>query len=129
MKRLTLYALLAGVLISGASGQQPKPASIIWNCDKAFMFGFGSWEKAWKDPQVGKGGIRVVADSGQGGAGIGVLHRNLEGCGSFTPALTVTATGRHKAKGLFLALTDADGTSHKYQFDLSKVGPRSKDSR
>ena len=49
MKRLTLYALLAGVLISGASGQQPKPASIIWNCDKAFMFGFGSWEKAWKD--------------------------------------------------------------------------------
>ena len=114
MKRLTLYALLAGVLISAASGQQPKPASIIWSCDKAFMFGFGSWEKAWKEPQVGKGGIRVVAQSGQGGAGIGVLHRNLsstKGCGDFTPALTVTATGKHKAKGLFLALTDADATS------------------
>ncbi len=123
MKRLTLYVLLAGVLISPASGQQPNPASIIWNCDKAFMFGFGSWEKAWKEPQVGKEGIRVAASSGQGGAGIGELHRNLQGCGSFTPALTVTATGGHKAKGLFLALTDADGTSHKYQFDLSKIQP------
>jgi endoglucanase len=87
------------------------------------MFGFGTWEKAWKEPKVGKDGIRVVAASGQGGAGIGVLHRNVDGCGDFTPALTVTATDKHKAKGLFLALTDADGTSHKYSFDLSKLQP------
>jgi endoglucanase len=87
------------------------------------MFGFGTWEKAWKEPLVGKGGIRVVAASGQGGAGIGVLHRNLQGCGDFTPALTVTATDKHKAQGLFFALTDADGTSHKYQFDLSHLQP------
>ena len=124
-RRITMGCLLLSALwpVFVASGQQPQRAPLIWTCDKPFMFGFGTWEKAWKEPQVGKAGIRVVAASGQGGAGIGVLHRNLEGCGDFTPALTVTATDKHKAKGLFFALTDADGTSHKYQFDLSKLQP------
>ena len=80
-RRITVGCLLFYALspVFVASGQQPKPAPLIWTCDKPFMFGFGSWEKAWKEPRVGKDGIRVVAASGQGGAGIGVLHRNLEG--------------------------------------------------
>jgi endoglucanase len=110
-------------LVSTGDAQQPRPVPLIWSCDKPFMFGFGSWEKTWKEPRVGKSGIRVVAASGQGGAGIGVLHRNLDGCGDFAPALTVKVTDKHKAKGLFLVLTDADGTSHKYSFDLSKLQP------
>ena len=120
---IVVLACLVCATSGRAGGERPAPQRTVWTCDKPFMFGFGSWEKAWKEPRVGKDGIRIVAESGQGGAGIGVLHRNLEGCGDFTPALTVTASERHKAKVLFLSLSDADGTSHKYRFDLSVLQP------
>ena len=114
---------LAWTAVACAAAQRPTQGKVVWTCDKPFMFGFGSMERAWKEPMVGKDGIRIVAESAQGGAGIGVLHRNVEGCGEFTPAITVTATDRHKAKTLFMAVTDADGTSHRYRFDLSKLEP------
>ena len=72
-----------------AGDERPAQGKPVWACDQPFMFGFGSWEKAWKEPQVGKDGIRIVAASAQGGAGIGVLHRSLEGCGDFTPAINL----------------------------------------
>ncbi len=124
MKNILLVALLALVLTSArpAEGKEAAMADVaIWACDKPFMFGFGSWEKAKEAFAAGADGVRIVVKNGQGGAGVAGLSVSVAGHEEWSPALTVAVGGQNKATTLNLHLSDADGTSHTYLFDLRKL--------
>jgi endoglucanase len=99
------------------------PGRVISRCDKPLVFAFGSWEKASKAAAVQADGIHIVAASAQGGAGMAGLNVDLSGLGDWSPAVTLTAGKRNKLGTLNLHLTDSDGTSHVYTFDLRKLKP------
>ena len=118
---LTLISvwLLATSLLA-AEPAKPVP---VWACDKPFMFGFGSWEKAKEAFPAKADGIHISAKNGQGGAGVAGLSVNVAGYGDWSPALTLVVGEQNKAATLSLHLGDADGTTHTYKFDLRKLKP------
>ena len=67
--------------------------------------------------------MHVSAKNGQGGAGVAGLNVDLKGFGDWSPAMRLAVTEQNKAGTLSLILNDADGTSHKYTFDLRKLKP------
>ncbi|MFI5382321.1 MAG: cellulase N-terminal Ig-like domain-containing protein, partial [Tepidisphaerales bacterium] len=122
---LVMFAALAAAFTTVAGGAQApaRPALVISACDKPFMFGFGSWEKAKEAFAARADGIHIAVKNAQGGAGVAGLNVNLAGYGDWSPAMTLTAGEQNKATGLTLQLGDADGTTHAYKFDLRKLKP------
>ena len=120
---------LSLVIMSLSAGSIPaaevpaKSAPVISACDKSFMFGFGSWEKAKSAFPAKADGIHIIAKNCQGGAGIAGLNVNLTGYGDWSPAMTLAVGEQNKASTLNLHLSDADGTSHQYKFDLRELKP------
>jgi endoglucanase len=100
-----------------------KSAPAISKCDKPFMFGFGSWDKAKTAFAAKPDGIHISVKNAQGGAGVAGLNVNLTGYGDWSPAMTLAVGEQNKASTLNLHLSDADGTSHTYKFDLRKLKP------
>ena len=96
---------------------------VVSRCDHPFMFGFGSWEKAKTNFAVKPDGIHIAAKDGKGGAGVAGLSAKFPGKSDWTPALKLTAGKKNKATTLNLQLTDGDGTSHAYRFDLRTLTP------
>jgi hypothetical protein len=113
--------LLSARTLAAESATQTNP--VIYACDKPFMFGFGSWDKAPKDFPSKPDGIHISAKNAQGGAGVAGLNVNLGGYGDWSPALTLTVCEQNQAGSLRLHLSDSDGTSHRYQFDLTRLRP------
>jgi endoglucanase len=119
-----MFATLAACFAVVAEGADaPAKPAPIWACDKPFMFGFGSWEKARDAFPAKTDGIHIFAKNSQGGAGVAGLNVSLAGHGDWSPALTLSTGEQNKAGGLNLHLSDADGTSHTYKFDLRKLKP------
>ena len=116
---MSAWLMAANLLAAEPANSTP----ILCACDKPFMFGFGSWEKAKDAFLVRADGLHVSAMSGQGGAGIAGLNVNLTGHGDWSPAMTLAVGQQNKAETLSLHLSDADGTSHAYKFDLRKLKP------
>ncbi|MBE0542529.1 MAG: glycoside hydrolase family 9 protein [Verrucomicrobia bacterium] len=108
---------------AGAADLTAPSNSVISRCDRPFVFGFGSWEQAPKDFSVQPEGIRIVAQSAQGGAGIPGLNVALDGYADWSPALTLTVSTSNRIRTLNLHLGDADETSHAYGFDVSNLTP------
>ena len=106
-----------------AAEPAPQPNPVVFACDKPFLFGFGSWEKAKELFPVKADGIHIAAKNAQGGAGTAGLNVTASGRGDWTPVLTVAVGAQNKAAALNLHLTDADGTSHAYRFDLRALKP------
>jgi hypothetical protein len=124
MTNITCSSLVI-MLLSAASvpaAEAPaKPAPIISACDKPFVFGFGSWEKAKTAFPSKPDGIHISAKNCQGGAGITGLSVAVGDHGDWSPAMTLAVGEQNKAGALNLHLSDADGTSHTYKFDLRKL--------
>ena len=120
---LCLLSLL--ILPSVVAAAQPagKPAPVISRCDRPFIFGFGSWEKAKTDFVVKADGMHISVKNAQGGAGIAGLNVDATACGDWSPCLTLAVTARNQAQSLNLHLADADGTTHSYRFDLRTLKP------
>ena len=125
MNRTFILGLMSAFPIATnlPAAEPANSAPIIYPCDKPFMFGFGSWEKANETYPVKADGLHVNATSGQGGAGAAGLNVNLTGHGDWSPAMTLAVGQQNKAGILNLHLSDADGTSHAYKFDLSQLEP------
>ena len=121
---LCLFVLLVLPAV-GAVAAQPagKLEPVISSCKKPLMFGFGAWEKANTDFRVKADGIHIRAKSCQGGAGIAGLKMDVTGYGDWSPVMTLAVTERNRAGMLSLHLTNADGTSHIYDFELRKLKP------
>ena len=107
-----------------AAAQAAQPTPVISRCEQPFMFGFGAWEKARTAFAVQEDGIHISAENGQGGAGVAGLKLDTAEFPDWTPTLTLMAGERNRASHLNLHLTDADGTSHQYRFDLRGLKPR-----
>ncbi len=114
--------LFLGVNVPAAEAPA-KSAPVISVCDKPFMFGFGSWDKAKTAFAAKADGIHISAKNAQGGAGVAGLNVDLTGYGDWSPAMTLAVGEENKAGALNLHLSDADGTSHTYKFDLRKLKP------
>jgi len=122
--RMARVALVAGLLLYGVglpAAETAEAAPVLSACNAPFVFGFGSWEKERKAFAVGPPGIRVTAADGRGGVGWAGLQVAAGDRGDWSPALRVTAGGGNQATAINLHLGDADGTSHSYRFDLSKL--------
>ena len=120
---ILLVALAAGfdaVAASADAAAEPLP---IWACDQPFMFGFGSWEKAKETFPVKPDGIHLSAKNAQGGAGVAGLTVGLRDRGDWSPALRLVVGEQNKTGALSLHLSDGDGTSHSYKFDLRRLKP------
>jgi endoglucanase len=100
-----------------------RPSPVISRCNKPFIFGFGSWDKATKEFTVQADGIHISAKNGQGGAGIAGLNVNVTGFSDWSPAMLLTVGEQNKAGMLNLHLSNSQGTSHQYKFDLRKLKP------
>ena len=122
---IDLGLVIVSMLAASAAAAEPgaKPARVLSACDKPFVFGFGSWDKAKTAFAVRPGGIHIVAKNGRGGAGIAGLNVSLAGCDDWSPAMTLAVGEKNKATTLNLHLSDSDGTSHSYRFDLRKLKP------
>ena len=91
--RLHLVSLLILPVVAAAADRPAgKSEPVISTCDKPFMFGFGSWEKAKEVFPAKADGIHLGAKSAQGGAGIAGLNVNLTGYGDWSPAMTLAVT-------------------------------------
>jgi endoglucanase len=118
--------ILAGGLLPAVplpAAEPDGPAPVLWACDKPFVFGFGSWEKAKSEFPVRTDGIHISTKDGRGGAGIPGLNVPVGERGDWTPTLSLALTAQHQAATLTLHLADADGTAHVYRFDLKGVKP------
>ena len=118
---LQTIGLLLPPASAPAAEAATQPSPVISRCDQPFMFGFGSWENAPKAFAVTPNGIHLVAENAQGGAGVAGLNVNLAGFGDWSPAMALTVGEQNKAGTLSLHLSDSDGTSHTYRFDLRKL--------
>ena len=96
---------------------------VIWACDKPFIFGFGSWEKAKEAFPAKEDGIHICSKSCQGGAGIAGLSVPIGNFGDWSPTMTLAVTKQNQAANLTLHLGDSNGASHSYRFDLRKLQP------
>ena len=125
INRTSISGLLGGWLMATnlVAAESAGPARVLSACDRPFVFGFGSWEKAPTAFAVKPDGLHLSAKNAQGGAGVAGLNVELAGCGDWSPALTLAVGARNKAAGLNLHLADADGTSHSYKFDLRQLQP------
>jgi endoglucanase len=108
---------------SPAAEPATPPNPIISRCNQPFMFGFGSWDKATTNFLVKPDGIHISAKNGQGGTGMAGLNVPLAGYDDWSPELTLTLGEKNKATTLNFQLSDADGTTHSYQFDLRPLTP------
>ncbi|MBM4048771.1 MAG: hypothetical protein FJ279_27015, partial [Planctomycetes bacterium] len=114
--------LFLGVNVPAAEAPA-KSAPVISVCDKPFMFGFGSWAKAKEAFPAKADGIHISVKNAQGGAGVAGLNVDLTGYSDWSPAMTLAVGEQNKAGALNLHLSDSDGTSHTYKFDLRKLKP------
>ncbi|MBM3891826.1 MAG: hypothetical protein FJ388_22145, partial [Verrucomicrobia bacterium] len=114
--------LFLGVNVPAAEAPA-KSAPVISVCDKPFMFGFGSWAKAKEAFPAKADGIHISVKNAQGGAGVAGLNVDLTGYSDWSPAMTLAVGEQNKASTLNLHLSDSDGTSHTYKFDLRKLKP------
>ncbi len=122
----TLALVLVGALPTGAPLPAAEPAgsaSVLCACDKPFVFGFGSWEKAKSAFPVRTDGVHIGTKDGKGGAGFAGLSVAVGTQGDWTPTVILAVTERHQAATLNLHLADADGTAHVYRFDLKDLKP------
>ncbi|MGO9114834.1 MAG: glycoside hydrolase family 9 protein [Thermoguttaceae bacterium] len=118
-----LFAMLVIVAQVVEADTAVKSTPVIWACDKPFMFGFGSWEKAKEAFPAKADGIHVTAKSCQGGAGIAGLNVPVGNYGDWSPTMTLAVTEKNQAANLNLHFGDSDGTGHTYKFDLRKLKP------
>ena len=123
--RSVLVSLLV-LLVAAVGAAQPaeKPLPIISRCDKPFVFGFGTWDKATTEFLVKPDGLHVSAKTDQGGAGLlGGETLSLIGYEDWTPALKLMVTEKNKAPVLNLSLGDASETGANYTFNLRDLKP------
>ena len=120
-----VLGLISGLLMATdiRAAEPAGTAPVINACDKPFMFGFGSWEKAKEAFPAKVDGLHINAKNCQGGAGIAGLNVFAADHADWSPTLTLAVTEQNRAAALNLHLGDADGTSHSYKFDLSKLKP------
>ncbi len=121
--RTFILGLAGAWLIATILPAAESPNPLIHPCDKPFIFGFGSWEKAKEAFPAKADGLHISATSGQGGAGFAGLNVDLTGYGDWSPAMNLSVRPQNKATALNLNLSDADGTSHAFKFDLSQLKP------
>ncbi len=96
---------------------------VVLRCDRAFTFGFGEWQDAPTRFRVGSPGIHLQHPNGRGGAGIGGLQVPLQDFTDWTPALRMQTGQGNRASTLFVVISDADGTTHRYRYDLTRAQP------
>jgi hypothetical protein len=56
---LLCSSILAENVVASEQANPPEPT--VWKCDKPFLFGFGSWDRAPKAFAVRPDGIHIVA--------------------------------------------------------------------
>jgi endoglucanase len=100
------------------SAQPGAPANaVLAEFDKPFTFGYLAWEKA---TAVQDGVARIQAEKDNGGLGMNGPF-SLAGFADHSPRLRLRLNEGNKADRLGMVIMDQDGTSHGYEFDLSKV--------
>jgi len=97
------------------AGERFQPDSVVSEFDGPSQFSFLAWEKK---AEAADGGIRIMAPSGQGGAGF-ALAADLSPFGERSPALTVVVGQGNQAQAVQVVLQDADGTAHQFTFPLN----------